>query len=375
MRLFNLLNKKHIIYAYLMWAIGIALGTAILVAGSSVLASGKATISNAFFDAKVYHMEGPENVYWQEGLETTKDFPELKEHIPIYKTSGVAEVSRKVISVSIVGTTDRYLAFKQAKLHKGRFLTDYNIDNAQNIAVISSDMSLKLFGTKDSIGRELELKIMDRGTKLFVAGVTVDQADDGNYCYIPASLFEDISPNTGLSGMILSTSSRMHHREAEAYAVHLMDLSGISGWTAKLYQYPDFLVESYDNYFNAALIVAILFFLLGGIGASGALAALIRHSENRIKLSRFYGLSDQMLGSEIVYIAMYGGIAQGLLGTLIGFAASYFYCRTFGLVFAIDPFILLLALTAAIAVGILSGLFPAYKAIKNIDGVPLDQNN
>jgi|GEM_PF-6344809 len=364
MKIFDMNRKKSIIAGYLLWTVGIALGTAILVLGSSMLASGKASVDKAFSNAKLYYMEGPQNISWQEAQEITKTFPGVKEQIPIYKTSGTAEVSRKAITVTVIGTTDRYLGYKQSKLIKGSFLSDYSIENAQNVTVISSDVSLRLFGTKDGVGRDMELRINGSSIKLNVAGIITDKTDQTNYCYIPASLFEDIAPNAGLTGMVLSSRANMHPREAEALAVRLMEVNGVSGWTSKYYPYSDYLKAVYDRYLYSGIVLSGLFLLLGGIGSAGNISYFINNNASRIKLARFYGLTDDTLGNEIICLGLYGGILQGFLGLLLGLACSYAYSRYFNLTFATNPYILIIGFSIAVLVGILSGIYPAYKALQ-----------
>ncbi|MEM9942487.1 MAG: ABC transporter permease, partial [Planctomycetota bacterium] len=96
---------------------------------------------------------------------TYDDFERLKATLPTVKTSVpiamiVNEASflhRRMNNARILGTTPGFLPIKNLRLAKGRFITDVDIKNTWNVAVLAAGAANRLFNFEDPIGKHVLL--------------------------------------------------------------------------------------------------------------------------------------------------------------------------------------------------------------------------
>lgn len=111
-----------------------------------------------------------------------------------------ASVGNKINSVRtyVLLGTDDYNNFLNMKIIHGRFLTKYECVNGRNVVVIDRNLSLKIFGVENSLGREINIENDIYGGLYKVIGVVKGKlsAFSNNYfCIIP---FEDSLYKFGL---------------------------------------------------------------------------------------------------------------------------------------------------------------------------------
>jgi len=85
-----------------------------------------------------------------------------KRVVPLREVFADVKVGEKPVSVKVVGTTPDYIYVTRAKLQKGRFLTDLDMQENRPVCVLGAAARRELFGFDDPIGRQVKI-----GNRLF----------------------------------------------------------------------------------------------------------------------------------------------------------------------------------------------------------------
>jgi putative ABC transport system permease protein len=114
---------------------------------------------------------------------TREDYQRLIEHLPTLRAAiperrmpARARVGEAASDVALIGTTPEHAQAADLKLVWGRFLTAKDVATRENVAVISLDLSTKLFGEKTSVGKDL----LVAETVFTIVGIVAQQTKSGD---------------------------------------------------------------------------------------------------------------------------------------------------------------------------------------------------
>jgi len=120
----------------------------------------------------------PEGGVLSYGL-TRKDFQRIVETIPaIRKAIPVREIEQNVrygdglVDARLIGTTPQLAEIDTIRIARGRFLSDKDLRQRENVAVIGHALALQLFDRKDPIGKSIRI-----GENYFLVVGQIRQAD------------------------------------------------------------------------------------------------------------------------------------------------------------------------------------------------------
>ncbi len=85
------------------------------------------------------------------------NIPTLVQAVPMREIRKEARYLDKVTDVTVVGCTAKYLEMNNLKISRGRFLTDKDLERADNVAVIGDATAKVLFPYEDPIGQYVQI--------------------------------------------------------------------------------------------------------------------------------------------------------------------------------------------------------------------------
>ena len=88
-------------------------------------------------------------------LSRLQTIPNVQEVVPVRSLRGTANYAGKSASVTMLGTTPEYMAVGVSEVVSGRFLTDADTRQRQNVCTISESAARSLFGSTSPAGRHL----------------------------------------------------------------------------------------------------------------------------------------------------------------------------------------------------------------------------
>ncbi|WP_266366477.1 ABC transporter permease [Tellurirhabdus rosea] len=384
-------NRLRTILTSAIIAIGITSLVGILTAIDGIQASLESGLGS--LGANTFDIEGP-NMFRRFGGRAEKQVPPIdfrqamifKRRFP-YKASisvsamitGAAQVkyaSKKTNpNTQLVGVDDTYLAVKGSKLAQGRNFTENDLVNSLNVAIIGSELVNTLFERNVSPeGKEISVL----GTRFKVIGVlekkgSLNGAGDDRLVLIPLNVGRALAGGRALTFDITSTVEGSKDPDVV--------IGEARGLMRQIRQDPlgrpdsfriiraDELAKELEENTN---VLRIGGFGIGFITLLGAAIALmnimlvsVTERTREIGIRKSLGATPQRIREqfliEAIVICVLGGLGGILLGLGIGNLISMVVSQGKG-GFVVPWFWMMMGIIVCVAVGLFSGIYPAFKA-------------
>lgn len=262
------------------------------------------------------------------------------------------------------------------KLVAGRFFTEAEDDNADRVVVIGAATKKTFFGNRNALGESITLK----GEKYRVVGVLAERGsasfiDLDTFTYVPIRTLQKKILGVDYVQMI-SVKMREADREKETAAdiIALLrkrhdiddprkdDFSVTSTKEAQ-----ETLSTVLDALSILLLALTSISLVVGGVGIMNVMYVSVAERTPEIGLRKAVGATSgsilRQFLLEALIITCLGGVIGIGLGILFSFAASFlFSVLGFSLVLNFSFSSLMLGAAFSIAVGLLFGIAPAYRA-------------
>ena len=273
-----------------------------------------------------------------------------------------------VDSGSIVGTTKDFEVIENLTLKAGTFLSE---SDKTNTAAIGRDLSLRLFGTQESIGRTFTAF----GTKFFITGLLKTESEPVNYNNIDFDntvfVSADFLNSLGTSIQVQQISARAKTTDllaslSETIKTKLIESKkGDKNFTVA---YGDEISHPASNFFNLIsgmlTIVAGVSLIVGGIGIMNIMLVSVAERTREIGIRKSVGAT----GGNILLQFLFESLILSTLGGVGGLALGYILAFLLSVITPFSPYIdiniLMITLSTSVAIGLIFGIYPAVKAAR-----------
>lgn len=270
----------------------------------------------------------------------------------------------------------------QRKMKYGRYYTEEDFLAGNKVCVISETDAVRLFGSDDVVGLNIEVNLWGMSMDLTIIGVQeVEDSTFVSYTYEGAPIevsmpYTTVSVLTGepmdeFGGIYVIGESGKYSKEIANSVIRLLEARNQSQGEGN-YQVQDF--NDYLTEINSVVgiitsfvaLVAGISLLVGGVGVMNIMLVSVTERTREIGIRKALGARTgsimlQFL-SESAIITLFGGI----IGIILGIAGAYAVCSLPMLGF--EPGItfptVLIATLFSSCVGIFFGIYPARKAAK-----------
>lgn len=338
--------------------------------------------------------------------------PTIQQAVPIREIKRQFTHKDELISGRLVGTTPAYAEMNKLQIRDrgGRFLTDADGLQQKNVCVIAAEVASGLFPYEDPIGKQLYVPehtdyyrvvgvLEERGASAAVGG-SLDSQDFSKDVYIPIETMQ------GRIGDTIMT------RRAGQFQIEIMELNQITMQVERVTQVrtaakaiETILQRKHADMFDVAMVVplelleqarnlrimflgigvliACISLLVGGIGIMNIMLASVTERTREIGIRRALGAKRRDIVRQFLVETILLSFAGAALGIVLGFLGPpmyrgviYLISRSFPDQFAALPTAIRdsqpaivyetipLAVVIAVAVGLISGLYPAIRAAK-----------
>lgn len=281
----------------------------------------------------------------------------------------LGEVSLKT---NVVGTTPELLAIRNLHLESGDMFDDQDDRASRRVVVVGQAVVRDLFGGRNPVGQTIRIgKVPFQvvGT-LAPAGVDMNGADQDDQILIPLrTALRRVFNIVYVNNIYIQVRSE---RLMDACAVRVREIVR-ERHRLRAEQPDDFTIqnqaellraqqETQQTFTSLTVGVASLSLAVGGVGILALMLMSVRERIREIGLRRALGARRSDILSQFLIEAMVLSLSGGLVGVLVGVAATLVVSHVAGWQAVLEPLTLLLAVASTAAIGLIFGTVPARKA-------------
>jgi putative ABC transport system permease protein len=331
--------------------------------------------------------------------------PTVQRAVPLREIKKEARYLDKSVDIGLIGCSPPYLELNRLEVANGRFLTDRDLDRVENVCVIAHEAAEVLFPYEDSIGKSIQI---DQDFYK-VIGRTKDRAASGNIGGSLAGRNYNRDVYIPLDTLRVRIGDRVATNRSGTREFEVVELSQITVTVNTIEEVEDteavirILLEKFHKnldysitvpkellrqaevmrlMFNVLLaVIASISLVVGGIGIMNIMLATVTERTREIGIRRALGAKRrdiiQQFLSETIVLSATGGLLGVGLGFLCGPAVKFaqWVLKTFFATVAADlpasildlepliaPVSVVAAFLVSVAVGVVFGIYPAFRA-------------
>jgi len=276
----------------------------------------------------------------------------------------------------LFGATQFYEEVHTQYVGNGRFLTETDLRERTNVAVLGKDVTKALFPNEDALGKEIKI-----GGRVFrVVGVMTDlgsvfgQSRD-NAVFIPLTTFQKYWRDIPYPQMVFTIIVRPVDRsKVGAVMDEMRDIlrrrRGVKAGEKDNFfvSSQDSLLDIYNQLTGATYLVltaiSAVALMIGGIGVMNIMLVSVTERTKEIGIRKAVGATERNILMQFLIEAVILTGIGGTLGLIIGEIASLLMNRYSPLPAFVPWWAIVVGLGVSFAVGIVFGLYPAWKAAR-----------
>ena len=335
------------------------------------------------FDPSFGRNPGPEELHRKDL--TLADADAIRDEAP--SVLSVSPIHRKIAETVryadkqsdtpiLIGATPYYEFTQSSYVSRGRFIADQDIKDRSNVCIVGQDLVRALFPFEEPIGKELKIK----GRPFRVIGVMeplgnfLGQSRD-NSIFVPITTFDKYYPDEPFPEVVFVIIVRPRSRAYVKSAIDEMtdilrrrrrvppgapNNFGISS--------QDALLDIYNQLTGAtALVLTAISFvalMIGGIGVMNIMLVSVTERTREIGVRKAVGATKFNILSQFLIEAVWLTAIGGLLGLAVGEVGSVLINKYSPLPAYVPPWAIVVGVGISAGVGIVFGLWPAWKAAR-----------
>jgi putative ABC transport system permease protein len=327
--------------------------------------------------------------------------PDVEVVVPIREIDQEARYGSRKVAIKIVGTIPWYTVVSPVHVVHGRFLSSIDLHQQQSVCVVDEQLVSGLFGFDEPLGKDIRIK----GSCYRVVGVAGTPSAGGGRNGSTNAMATVIGSDSGATGSVYLPLSTAKSRFTELSAsftggsesiekVQLQKITVKIKSTDQVLPMRDILdtllsrlhkdkkdyriivplellyqARRTQRIFSIVLgSIATISLLVGGIGIMNIMLATVSERTREIGIRRALGATRRNIIvqflSETLMLTFIGGVLGIVLGSLIPFLVTRFG----NMPTVITGLSLVLAFGISAAVGVVFGMYPAYRAA-NMDPI------
>jgi putative ABC transport system permease protein len=287
---------------------------------------------------------------------------------------------KKVAGAVLQGSTAQIADVSDFTLGEGRFFTDEEDQRHAKVVILGHDTWESLFGAEDAIGKEVNIEtglytvigVVDKRKQPFGGG----KNPQDNAAYFPYGTFENLHPeqkdvwisvkyDDPKNKALVQEEIRELLRVRRKVPVQKEDNFEIFG--------PDSLSRLWDQLTWGLrlfmLAVSSVGLMVGGVGVMNIMLVSVTERTREIGIRKALGATKRTILTQFTTEAVTLCAIGGIIGVLVGAVITYIvYFLPIGLPASLSTFWVLFGFGVACGIGLLFGIYPAWKAA-NLDPI------
>jgi len=309
--------------------------------------------------------------------------PRIKVVVPVREIPKRILFNRKVVQAPILGTLPKYMDVTNIRVAEGRFIVQEDVDRKRNVAVLGADLAKRISPLGNPIGKPIGI-----GAEAFkIIGILQSPAGGkGSKAATQArkGIFVPLSAARAFFGELIVKSAQ-GSREMERVQLHRIQVNveetddviptadALRSLMARLHNEADFKIEvplelleqvkrTADQWKIILALIAGISLIVGGIGIMNVMLATVTERTREIGIRRALGAKRHHIVSQFLVETVVLSCLGGLMGIAGGWAVPALVTHYTHQVTILRTSFAILAFCISAGVGILAGLYPAWRA-------------
>jgi putative ABC transport system permease protein len=292
---------------------------------------------------------------------------------PEISTTQTIKAGTQSESVSVVGTTNAYASVRAYDVWQGTFLTPVSVDQKLRVVVLGATTATNLGLGATDIGSQVTIG----GLPFQVIGILQAKGGTGfqnpdDQVVVPVGVVQKYfvgGKSVRSIGVSVATADEMTTASAAITAL-LTERHGLSSTASA-----DFNVFNQTQLLDAASSIsgtltlllggiASISLVVGGIGIKNIMLVSVRERTREIGVRKAIGARSRDILAQFLVEALTLSLLGGLIGIVVGLAASALIGQLAGWGFQFNPATVLAAVLFSLGVGVVFGVWPARQAAR-----------
>lgn len=288
---------------------------------------------------------------------------------PYIMTKGVAKYRTESKTTTVTGTNETYIDMGDVTIQEGRFITRSDMDNNLKVAVIGSAVRRKLFEDANPLGQTVKVN----GTNFTVVGLLTEKMNgadntDDDMIVIPVNVAQRTLKIKNVTMFMASASESdtvdLAMKKMEEFLYNIFrDKDSFMCFTQES------ILGILGNISSIMMIImgsiATISLVVGGIGIMNIMLVSVSERTREIGIRKAIGAKKKDILIQFLIEALMLTGMGGVIGILLGMAIIKFVIGAIDMITPVYsvPWIIA-SFTISLLIGIIFGIFPAYKAAK-----------
>ncbi len=283
----------------------------------------------------------------------------------------------EVTSFQLIGVMPEYEVVNNNFVAEGRFFTDSDIKYKAEVIVLGPDVKEKLFPFQDPIGKEILMGGANFSPKKFTVVGIMEKRPNllgesmNNFVLLPYDTYHILYPEEKELLLVARPISPELISKAIGEITELMRRR-----RAVPYDKPDdFAVSTQDDLMNiyhqitsaiymVMVVISSIGLLVGGVGVMNIMLVSVTERTREIGIRKAIGAKKRDIIWQFLIEAMTLSGTGGVLGIIVGLLLSQLIALATPLPASISLPWVIIGFSVAVGVGLIFGIYPAYRAAK-----------
>lgn len=289
----------------------------------------------------------------------------------------LARSGRRYSNVQAEGVGVDYLSINNDSIVSGRGFDAIDIDNARHVAIIGQKVRDELFEAQDNpVGREIRLgsdgyevigvlEAKDRSLLASIGSAGGQNANDR--VLIPYRRIQAMANKSQIDYLQAQVRTNTSAQDAAQSVAQFLERRhrGAFGYsTITMEQYAQTAQNILGGVSKIGIVAASVSLFVAALGILNIMSTSVLERTREIGVRKALGGTESEILLQFLLEASFISIAGGLAGLLLGSGVSITIARLTGFPMLPSVSLIVLGLVVAILVGLVSGLYPAWRAAR-----------
>lgn len=362
-------NKLRSILTMLGLVIGIASVIILVGIGSGTSNHVTSQVQSLGTDILTLKIQSSDVSLDYEDIDEITNLSNVESAVPYKSVSSTVSRNETVSQKSsIIATTVDYFSVTNTTISQGRLMSEIDMENNNKICLLGSDIAETLFNVTNPIGQKIKIN----GDNYTVVGVLTKKGTSmgnnvDNMIIIPFTTAKYLGSDTQVSDLYI----KVENEDIIDYTIEV-----IENYIEKALDITTdyFSVSSQDSMLNTMESVnsslslmlggiAAISLIVAGIGVMNVMLVSVTERTKEIGIRKSLGAKRIDILVQFLIEALTLSLIGGIIGILLGIVIGKFL-ELYGYTFSPSILIMIFAFSSSAIIGLIFGIFPAYKAAK-----------